>query len=71
VRLTLQPFDAPPGPDHLLRLIERLGSDEMLLFATDYPHMHGDSPEPLLPAVPGEALARKIRHDNARALYRL
>jgi predicted TIM-barrel fold metal-dependent hydrolase len=71
VRLTLQPFDAPPGPEQLLRLIERLGSEEMLLFATDYPHMHGDSPEPVLPVVPTQALARKILYDNACALYRL
>ena len=40
VRLTLQPFDAPLGPDHLLRFIDRLGSEEMLLFSTDYPHWH-------------------------------
>ena len=46
IRLTLQPFDAPPGPAHLLRLIDRLGSEEMLLFATDYPHWHGDTPDP-------------------------
>jgi uncharacterized protein len=71
VRLTIQPFDAPPGHDHLLRLIDRLGSEEMLLFATDYPHWHGDPPEPVLPDIPSEALARKIRYDNACALYRL
>jgi predicted TIM-barrel fold metal-dependent hydrolase len=71
VRLTLQPFDAPPHPNHLLRLVDRLGSEEMLLFATDYPHQHGDSPEPVLPDMPTQALARKIMYDNACALYRL
>lgn len=71
VRLTIQPFDAPPDPVHLLRLLDRLGSEEMLLFATDYPHWHDDSLEPVLPAMPAEALARKIMYDNASALYRL
>jgi predicted TIM-barrel fold metal-dependent hydrolase len=71
VRLTLQPFDAPPGPEQLPRLIDRLGSEEMLLFASDYPHMHDDSPEAPLPAMPTEALARKIFYDNASALYQL
>jgi predicted TIM-barrel fold metal-dependent hydrolase len=71
VSLTLQPFDAPPQPNHLLRLIDRLGSAEMLLFATDYPHWHGETPEPALPEMPAEGLARKIMYDNARALYQL
>jgi uncharacterized protein len=71
IRLTLQPFDAPPGPAHLLRLIDRLESEDMLLFATDYPHWHDDTPDPELPAMLGEQLAYKILYDNARALYRL
>jgi uncharacterized protein len=71
VRLTLQPFDAPPNPDHLLRLVERLGSEEMLLFASDYPHWHDDPPEPVLLDLLSAGLARKIMYNNARALYRL
>jgi predicted TIM-barrel fold metal-dependent hydrolase len=71
VRLTLQPFDAPPDSDHLLRLIDRLGSEEMLLFATDYPHLHADPPTPVLPASLSAGLARKLLYDNAAALYRL
>jgi len=71
VRLTLQSFDAPPHANHLLRLVDRLGSEEMLLFATDYPHWHGDTPEPVLPDMPTEGLARKIMYGNACALYRL
>lgn len=71
VRLTIQPFDAPPGPGQLARLIDRLGSEEMLLFASDYPHAHVGPSEPPLPPMPTEALAWKIFSDNARALYRL
>ncbi len=71
VRLTLQPFDAPPDPNHLLRFVDRLGSEEMLLFATDYPHWHDDTPEPVLPDILSEGLARKMMYDNAAALYRL
>ena len=67
VRLTIQPFDAPPDGDYIRRLVDRLGSEEMLLFASDYPHWHADPPVPVLP----DTLARKIMYDNARALYRL
>jgi uncharacterized protein len=71
VRLTLQPFDAPPDPNYLLRFVDRLGSDEMLLFATDYPHWHDDTPELVLPDILSEGLARKMLYDNAATLYRL
>jgi predicted TIM-barrel fold metal-dependent hydrolase len=68
VRLTLQPVDAPPDPAGLDRLIDHLGSDELLLFSTDYPHWHFDGdaavPEGLSPA-----LVRKIMIDNPRATY--
>ena len=37
VRLTAQPFDAP-NADAVTRIVEMIDSDEMLLFATDYPH---------------------------------
>jgi predicted TIM-barrel fold metal-dependent hydrolase len=72
VRLTTAPFDAPPGPRHLLQLIEQLGSDDLLLFASDYPHQHDDAPDehPWLDALPA-ALRRKILYDNARDFYRL
>jgi predicted TIM-barrel fold metal-dependent hydrolase len=70
VRLTLQPFDAPPDPQQLLRLIDRLGSEEMLLFASDYPHWHDDPPELVLPDTLDAGLAKKILYDNAAALYR-
>ena len=71
VRLTVQPLDSPPTTEELLTTIEELGSDDLLLFATDYPHRHhADPARDLLPYLP-ETLARKIRHENARALYGL
>ncbi|HEX5501599.1 MAG TPA: amidohydrolase family protein [Thermomicrobiales bacterium] len=72
VRLTTAPFDAPPEPRHLLQLIEQLGADDLLLYASDYPHRHDDAPDghPWLDALP-DALRRKIRYENARDFYRL
>lgn len=70
VRLTVQPLDAPADPQALLAVLAQLGAEEMLLYASDYPHEHGVDPETVLfPALP-EALAQKIRTENARALYR-
>jgi uncharacterized protein len=71
VRATIQPLDAPPARQDMARTIEQIGSDEMLLFATDYPHLHpGDWLETFMRQLP-ERLARRIRHENARALYGL
>ncbi len=68
VRLTIQPFDAPPQAAQLERIIEQIGADDMLLFATDYPHWHFDGVEALPDALPS-ALTRKILVDNALSTY--
>jgi predicted TIM-barrel fold metal-dependent hydrolase len=68
VRLTTQPFDAPPGGEHIGRLMDQLQSDQMLLFATDFPHWHHDG-DRMLPAGIAPALRRKILVDNPLATY--
>ncbi|MFN8542021.1 MAG: amidohydrolase family protein [Thermomicrobiales bacterium] len=71
VRATIQPLDSPPTTAELLATVGEIGSDDLLLFATDYPHHHAVDPaQDLLPHLP-ETLARKIRSENARALYGL
>ena len=40
IRLTLPPVDAPADPRHLREIIDALGSDDLLLYASDYPHQH-------------------------------
>jgi uncharacterized protein len=70
VRLTIQPCDAPPRADRVLQLIDQIGSEELLMFATAYPHESGNQ---WLAEVIGEfpdGLARKIMYENARAFYR-
>lgn len=69
VRLTLQPFDGPSDPRLVEMILDQLGSDELLLFSTDYPHWQFDGmgafPEGFSPA-----LRAKITEDNPRAAYR-
>jgi predicted TIM-barrel fold metal-dependent hydrolase len=68
VRLTLQPFDGPPDAASVMRLIEHLGSDDMLLFSTDYPHWQFDGENPL-PEGLDPALAAKIMAENPLKTY--
>ena len=71
LRLSLQPLDAPNDPKHLLQMIEQLGSDDLLMFSTDYPHWHFSSPEEAVPAGLAPNLRRKILRDNAVSFYQL
>jgi len=67
VRLTIQPFDAPNSAV-VQRIVEQIDADDMLLFASDYPHwqFEGDAVMPLgLP----EDLHRRIRIDNPLQTY--
>ena len=69
VRLTLQPFDVPrDDPQRLARVLEHVGSDRMLLFATDYPHWHFDGEE-VLPDGLTEEIVRKLLIDNPLEIY--
>jgi predicted TIM-barrel fold metal-dependent hydrolase len=71
VKVTIQPLDAPADPRSLLQVLDQLGSEDMLLYASDYPHVHAQDPETMLfPHLP-EALTHKIRHANAAAFYNL
>jgi uncharacterized protein len=68
VRLTSQPFDAPPGGAHIGRVMDQLQSDQMLLFATDFPHWQFDGDEMLPAGIPAE-VRNKILIDNPLATY--
>ncbi len=68
VKLTLQPFDAPPDAASVMRLIDHMGSDEMILFSTDYPHWQYDDDE-VLPAGLDKALCTKIMAENPLRTY--
>lgn len=68
VRLTVQPFNIPGEGAVLERLIEHIGSDEMFLFSTDYPHWHFEGNNALPAGLP-ETLGRKAMIDNPLATY--
>ena len=67
-RLTIQPFDAPDSPDIVRCIIDHLGSDELLLFSSDYPHWQFEGDNLLPTGIPAD-LAFKIMVDNPRATY--
>ncbi|WP_200305507.1 amidohydrolase family protein [Paracraurococcus ruber] len=68
VRISVQPIDAPPDPADLAALLEIIGSDDLLLFATDWPHWRFEGTEALPPGLP-ERLRHRVLRENALATY--
>ncbi len=68
VRLTLQPFDAPDDPGRLEKLVQQMGSDELFLFSSDYPHWHFDG-DAFLPQGMSDDLRRKVTIENPLSTY--
>lgn len=69
LRLTVQPVDAPPNPTHLAQILEQCGAEDLLLYASDYPHRH-ESLDTLWEVLSAEQM-QKICTTNAKAFYRL
>jgi predicted TIM-barrel fold metal-dependent hydrolase len=68
---TTQPMEETEKPSHLLEMLDQLGMNERIMFASDYPHWDFDAPDLALPPnIKGE-LRERIRSSNAMSLYRL
>ncbi len=68
VRFTVQPTDGPASAEQMEKLFEHLGSDDLLLFSTDYPHWQFDNDEVLPAGIPAGYLEKMMRA-NPRATY--
>ena len=68
-RATTQPMEEPTNPEHLMQIIEMIGREDFLLFATDYPHWDFDAPDKAIPAIVPDDLRRRIMVDNAKEFY--
>ena len=68
VRMTLTPFDGPDEADDVQRILAHLGSDDLILYSSDYPHWQFDGDDPL-PAGLNDEQKRKILVSNARQTY--
>jgi predicted TIM-barrel fold metal-dependent hydrolase len=68
-RISAAPVDAGP-PEQMEQIVRWLGSEDLLMFATDYPHMHDDDLDELLAVVP-KSMRSKLMADSARRWYGL
>jgi uncharacterized protein len=69
-RFSSQPTDLPAQPSQLADTYGQLGSDEMLMFGSDYPHVYDHGVQPLLDVLTSEQRDR-VLWGNAADLYGL
>jgi predicted TIM-barrel fold metal-dependent hydrolase len=67
VRFSLTPIDGPDS-DQLRRTIDHIGSDQVVLFSTDYPHSQFDGTD-VFPTAFDASLRKVIADDAPRAAY--
>ena len=68
-RATTQPMEEPSDPRHLLQIIEMIGRNDFLMFATDYPHWDFDAPDRAVPPIVPDDTRRGIMATNAEEFY--
>jgi len=71
VRVTMQPFDAPPDAASVADIIEMIGSDKMFLFASDYPHWQFDGDDAVPPNLPASIVSRMCAENPLETFPRL
>jgi predicted TIM-barrel fold metal-dependent hydrolase len=70
VLLSTQPLEEPDTLRHLHTMLEMFDAEKMLMFATDYPHWDGDTPDFAARLLPAK-LHKAVMGENARQLYKL
>ncbi len=70
IRFGSQPMEQPPTRSDLHTFLDWLHADEILVYASDYPHWDWDDPKTVLPGI-DEGLRRRIFADTACELYGL
>jgi hypothetical protein len=71
IRLTTQPFDAPPDATGVADIIDQIGSDRMLLFSSDYPHWQFDGDDAIPPHLPASIVSRMCSDNPLETFPRL
>ena len=70
IRFGTQPMEQPPNREDLSKLFEWMHGDEILVYASDFPHWDWDEPRAAAADIP-RVLRDRIFGGNARALFKL
>lgn len=70
IYLTTQPIEEPANRQHLHQLLAMFPAEKMLMFATDFPHWDGDTPDFSMRMLP-KHLLEAVMWRTAAQLYKL
>ena len=70
IRVGTQPMEQRSRRDELHSFFEQARADEVLVYASDFPHWDWDSPDTVKADLP-ESMAANIFGENARAAFKL
>ncbi|MGK3957532.1 amidohydrolase family protein [Arthrobacter sp. R4] len=70
-RFTTSPSDGAEIPGQLDKTVDRMGSDRLLVYSSDYPHNHASGPRDIEAGTNDQALLDRIYRQNAAELYNL
>ncbi|MEW2546281.1 amidohydrolase family protein [Streptomyces sp. NPDC047002] len=71
VKFTTSPSDGAELAGNLDKTVERMGSEELLVYSSDYPHRHHTAPRAIEGGTRDAALLDRIYRQNAWDLYQL
>lgn len=71
VRISCQPLDAPESAEDVAALLEMIGSDEVLMFSTDWPHWRFEGTDALPATLPARLRDRVLRQNALETYPRL
>jgi len=69
-KFTTQPTHMPDDPNDLMKILDIIDAEKLLMFSSDYPHWDADSPEHALPNL-SDSVEKKIYYENAEDVYSL
>jgi uncharacterized protein len=70
IRLTTQPVEEPPDPDHLVQVLAMMDAERTVMFSSDYPHWDNDNPQLLFRRL-DRGVRSRIMAGTAADLYGL
>jgi predicted TIM-barrel fold metal-dependent hydrolase len=70
VRISTQPLDVESSDDRLMEALGEIGAEDVLIFASDYPHWDTDVPTKTQSVLP-TAWRQKVGFENAAKLYNI
>lgn len=70
IRFTTQPIEEPEDNNELIQMLKMMRAEQIVMFATDYPHWDQDTPTFVLRKLPDD-MRQRVAYQNAQEFYQI